>query len=94
VRIDEAGSELVCSYFGSDRTHSPAGMLLARLILEELEPATGRPGRVRPLAGTLLRETRMPAVQLEIPARPTDPDGYPEGVAIAVAAGVRRFFSG
>jgi N-acetylmuramoyl-L-alanine amidase len=82
----------VCSYFGSSRTHSPAGMLLARMIVEELEPVTGRPGRIRPLAGTLLRETRMPAVQVELAAEPDDA-GFVERVGLAVTRGIRRFCS-
>jgi N-acetylmuramoyl-L-alanine amidase len=83
----------VCSYFGSARTHSPAGMLLARLIVEALEAAAGRPGRVRPLSGTLLRETRMPAVLIELPP-PDDADpGYTDRIAEAIALGVRRFCS-
>lgn len=86
----EAGP--ICSYFGSARTHSPAGMLLARMIVEELEPAVGRPGRIRPLSGTLLRETRMPAVQIEL----ADDDiaaGHADRVAGAVTRGIRRFCS-
>ena len=53
------------SYFGSDQTHSPAGMLLAQLILEEVEAALGARGRLQRLAVSMLRETRMPAVQVE-----------------------------
>lgn len=87
---DAAEAGPVCSYFGSARTHSPSGMLLARMIVEELEPAVGRPGRIRPLAGTLLRETRMPAVQIEIAAEPSDA-GFVERVGSAVARGIRRF---
>jgi N-acetylmuramoyl-L-alanine amidase len=89
---DAAATGPICSYFGSARTHSPAGMLLARMIVEELEPAVGRPGRIRPLAGTLLRETRMPAVQIELAAEPGDA-AFVERVGIAVARGIRRFCS-
>ncbi|HEY7667473.1 MAG TPA: peptidoglycan-binding protein [Actinomycetota bacterium] len=89
----EVGAGPICSYFGSGRTHSPAGMLLARLIVEELEPAIGRPGRVRPLSGTLLRETRMPAVQVELSAERDDDPGFADRVADAVAHGIRRFCS-
>jgi N-acetylmuramoyl-L-alanine amidase len=85
----EAGP--VCSYFGSSRTHSPAGMVLARLIAEELASATRRPGRARPLSGTLLRETQMPAVQVEISA--TSEERSAERIADAVTRGVQRFFS-
>jgi N-acetylmuramoyl-L-alanine amidase len=90
-----------CSYFGSSATHSPAGMLLAQLILEELEGVMGRRGRLQRLSGALLRETTMPAVQVEPLfetndaelARLGDP-AFTAAVGRAIAAGVRRFFSG
>lgn len=89
------------SYFGSEHTHSPAGMLLAQLILAEVEAALGTTGRLQPLAISMLRETRMPAVQIE-PASLTnsheaslidDPE-FTDRVGRAIAAGVRRFFAG
>lgn len=91
----------VCSYFGSRTTHSPSGLVLAQLILEELEAELGLPGRLRPLTIAPLRETRMPAVQVEPLTGTgdkeqkilTDPE-LPSRVARAVAAGVGRFFSG
>ena len=88
-----------CSYFGSVSTHSPGGMLLAQLILEELEAEFGRRGRLHRLTGALLRETRMPTVQVE-PVFATnqheatwlvDPR-FPGNVGRAVARGVRRFY--
>lgn len=91
----------VCSYFGSRTTHSPSGLVLAQLILEELEAELGLSGRLRPLTIAPLRETRMPAVQVE-PLNGSgeteqkllsDPN-LPSRVARAVAAGVGRFFSG
>src|SRR5206468_5947706 len=54
-----------CSYFGSMATYSPAGRRLAELILEELEREFGRRGRLQRLTVGVLRETRMPAVQIE-----------------------------
>ena len=98
---DHEGGGPVCSYFGSRTTHSPSGLVLAQLILEELEAELGLPGSLRPLTIAPLRETRMPAVQVE-PLTGTgekeqkilsDPD-LPSRVARAVAAGVGRFFSG
>jgi N-acetylmuramoyl-L-alanine amidase len=91
----------VCSYFGSRTTHSPSGLVLAQLILEELEAELGLPGKLRPLTIAPLRETRMPAVQVEPltgageqeEGMLTDPD-LPSRIARAVAAGVSRFFSG
>jgi N-acetylmuramoyl-L-alanine amidase len=101
ARDHMAGGGPVCSYFGSRTTHSPSGLVLAQLILEELEAELGLPGTLRPLTIAPLRETRMPAVQVE-PLTGTgareeellrDPD-LPTRVARAVAAGVGRFFSG
>jgi N-acetylmuramoyl-L-alanine amidase len=90
-----------CSYFGSLVTHSPAGMLLAQLILEELEGALDRRGRLQRLTGSILRETRMPAVQIEPVFETNEVElaglGNPATTAAigrAIAAGVRRFFSG
>ena len=88
-----------CSYFGSASTHSPAGMLLAQLILDELEAELGPRGRLQRLTGAMLRETRMPAVQIE-PAfitneteatRLADP-AHRDRIARAIVTGVRRFF--
>ncbi|HWL90366.1 MAG TPA: peptidoglycan-binding protein [Actinomycetota bacterium] len=101
TRDDEGGGGPVCSYFGSRTTHSPSGLVLAQLILEELEAELGMPGRLRPLTIAPLRETRMPAVQVE-PLTGAgeqeqkildDPD-LPARVGRAVAAGVGRYFSG
>lgn len=93
ARTEAVGTGPVVSYFGSPRTHSPAGMLLARMIVEELEPAVGRPGRLRPFAGTMLRETRMPAVLVELADEPADA-GFVERVGAAVTRGIRRFCDG
>jgi N-acetylmuramoyl-L-alanine amidase len=98
-RDDEGNGGPVCSYFGSRTTHSPSGLVLAQLILEELEAELGRAGRLRPLTIAPLRETRMPAVQVE-PLTGTEEQGLlrdpdlPSRVARAVAAGVGRYFSG
>lgn len=97
--LPEASGPTV-SYFGSDHTHSPAGMLLAQNILEELEVTLGSRGRLQRLAVSMLRETRMPAVQVE-PAFSTnereaaliaDPT-FADSVGRAVAAGIKRFFA-
>ncbi|MCD6020543.1 MAG: N-acetylmuramoyl-L-alanine amidase [Actinomycetia bacterium] len=101
ARDGEGEGGPVCSYFGSRTTHSPSGLVLAQLILEELEAELGLSGRVRPLTIAPLRETRMPAVQVE-PFTGAgrqeerllrEPD-LPTRVARAVAVGVGRFFSG
>ncbi len=86
-----------CSYFGNAATHSPAGMLLATSILEELEREFQCSGRLQRLTVAMLRETRMPAVQVEPtfvggagPDAAADPI-FPRRVGAAVARGVRRF---
>jgi len=98
--LPEASGPTV-SYFGSDQTHSPAGMLAAQLILEEVEAALATRGRLQRLSVSMLRETRMPAVLVE-PAFVTnereaaliaDP-AFAERVGRAVAAGIRRYFAG
>jgi len=88
-----------CSYFGSAATYSPAGRRLAELILEELEREFGRRGRLQRLTVGMLRETRMPAVQIEplVPANDVEAslighEGFAPRVARAVAGGARRFF--
>jgi N-acetylmuramoyl-L-alanine amidase len=95
------GSGPTCSYFGSATTHSPAGRHLAELVLEELEHEFACRGRTQRLTVGMLRETRMPAVQIE-PLFVTnereaeliaDP-AFAQRVGRAVANGVQRFFAG
>src|SRR5581483_6217747 len=63
---DPSAEGATCFYYGTAATHSPAGRLLAELILEELTTRLGlTDGRTHPLAVAILRETRMPAVQVE-----------------------------
>jgi N-acetylmuramoyl-L-alanine amidase len=101
ARDHESGGGPVCSYFGSRTTHSPSGLVLAQLILEELEAELSLAGTLRPLTIAPLRETRMPAVQVEPLTGTGEEEGrllrdpeLPSRVARAVAAGVGRFFSG
>ncbi len=102
LHLDEGVSETsgpTCSYFGSLRTHSPAGQLLAEHILDELEGTLGRRGRLQRLTGAMLRETRMPAVQIE-PVAGANPQetslladpAFVLRVAAAIAAGSSRYF--
>ena len=65
VDRDRVTSGPVCFSFGNASTHSPMGMRLAQLIVEELALAFGTAGTTERLAATMLRETRMPAVQVE-----------------------------
>lgn len=95
------GSGPTCSYFGSATTHSPAGRHLAEVVLDELEREFGCRGRTQRLTIGLLRETRMPAVQIEPlfvtnereAAMIAEP-AFATRVGRAVASGVRRFFAG
>jgi N-acetylmuramoyl-L-alanine amidase len=88
-----------CSYFGSAATHSPAGQHLAELIREELEHELRLRGRTQRLTIAMLRETRMPAVQVEAFATAHEmeaallraPDANTR-IGRAIAEGVRRFF--
>jgi N-acetylmuramoyl-L-alanine amidase len=88
-----------CSYFGSASTYSPSGRHLAELLLEELEREFACRGRLQRLTISMLRETRMPAVQIE-PLFVTNREEaaviagpeFATRVGRAVASGVRRFF--
>jgi N-acetylmuramoyl-L-alanine amidase len=90
-----------CSYFGSQVTYSPAGRHLAEMILEELEHERGARGRLQRLSIAMLRETQMPAVQVEalVPTNEAEaalleaPDVV-VGIGRAIGEGVRRFFEG
>jgi N-acetylmuramoyl-L-alanine amidase len=90
-----------CSYFGSQATHSPAGRHLADLILAELEREVGVRGRLQRLSAAMLRETKMPAVQVEalvasneIEAALLEAPDVVVGLGRAIGEGVRRYFEG
>jgi N-acetylmuramoyl-L-alanine amidase len=103
VSIHLGGGELapagaVCCYYGTPSTHSPMGLRLAESIRTELL-ALGLPdGGIRPLTIAILRETRMPAVQVELAVlvdpkdaeRVTEP-GFAEEAAGAIARGIEGF---
>jgi N-acetylmuramoyl-L-alanine amidase len=88
-----------CSYFGSQATYSPAGRHLAELILAELEREIRVRGRLQRLTSAILRETEMPAVQIEALVASNDLDAAilrgPDAITRigrAIAEAVRRFF--
>ena len=90
-----------CAYWGTATTHSPAGRRLAELIQAELTSIGLLDGGIRPLGIALLRETRMPAVRVEVGASATLADGRGMGedtfrrtLAVAVADAIGRFLSG
>jgi N-acetylmuramoyl-L-alanine amidase len=88
-------------YFGTERWQSVAGRTLAELIVRNVAALVGlRSDGVHARAFPLLRETRMPAVQVE-PSRPRgearwelrDP-AFRERLASAVAGAIERFYAG
>ena len=89
-----------CFYFGTPTTHSPAGRRLAEVIQDELVSRLGlKDGRVHPLAIDVLRETRMPAVQVEPffmtnekEERMLSDAGARRDIVSAIADGIERFF--
>ena len=97
---DPAAEGAMCLYFGNEVTFSPGGQRLADLIQDELGTRLGlKDGRTHRMSITILRETRMPAVQVE-PCFVTNPreerllreEAFRRDVAIAIAHGVERFF--
>jgi N-acetylmuramoyl-L-alanine amidase len=97
---DPAAEGAMCLYFGNEVTFSPGGQRLADLIQDELGSRLGlKDGRTHRMSITILRETKMPAVQVE-PCFVTNPreewllreEAFRHDVAIAIAHGVERFF--
>ncbi len=98
---DPAAEGATCLYFGTDASTSPAGQRLAEHVQEEL---TGRMGlmdcRTHAMSLAILRETRMPAVQVE-PCFITNPDeeallredAFVGDTARAIAIGLERFLA-
>jgi len=88
----------VSCYFGSPHTHSPMGRHLAESLQARLV-AIGLPdGGVRPLTIAIVRETRMPAVQVELGVVTNDEeaagiarDGFADQVSRALADGLERY---
>ncbi len=102
IRLDEGPTSgeggPTCSYFGSATSYSPAGQMLATHILGELETALGTRGQLQRLTGAMLRETRMPAVQV-VPISPghraevvrAEAPGFAQTVGRAIADGTAGF---
>lgn len=97
---DPAAEGSTVLYFGNEVTQSPSGQLLAELIQDELTSRLGlKDGRTHTKSITILRETRMPAIQVE-PCFITNPrearllgeEAFLRDIAIAMAHGVERFF--
>jgi N-acetylmuramoyl-L-alanine amidase len=71
IALSPVGQACRAAYYGAHGNVSPAGRRLAGLILDELSiRGAGTDGPPVPMAMPILRETRMPAVSLELgPAR-------------------------
>jgi N-acetylmuramoyl-L-alanine amidase len=71
VRLDPVHAGVTASYYAGYRYESPGGHRLAELVEERVPAALGAPGGgVRGMSVPVLRETRMPAVIVEVgPAR-------------------------
>jgi N-acetylmuramoyl-L-alanine amidase len=89
-------------YFGRQESYSLAGRALAEMVQEELVARTGlKDGRTHPKAFPILRESTMPAVQLE-PCFLTNPKEerllgekrFRRELAAAVAEALERYFAG
>ena len=89
-----------CFFYGTEETFSPAGQRLAELVQDAVTEGLGlKDGRTHRLAVALLRETRMPAIQVEPcfitnpseEAIVTDPPRR-RALAAAIAAGIEAFF--
>jgi N-acetylmuramoyl-L-alanine amidase len=89
---------VVSCYFGSPQTHSPMGRHLAESLQARLVELGLPDGGVRPLTIAIVRETRMPAVQVELgvvgnadeAARIASP-GFVDEVVGALTDGLQRF---
>lgn len=104
LRVDSAPSQepngVVTFYFGDPQggLHSYAGRALAELIQEEIcARTTMRDCRTHPRTWDLLRNTRMPAVRVELGylSNPSDrralaSSAYQDSVAAAISAAITR----
>lgn len=88
-------SGCACFHFGTPSTHSPMGRRLAEAISTSLVSGLGLEGRgVHARSIAILRETRMPAVLIELGgeeiSRASDPS-FVDRLAEAVADGIEAF---
>lgn len=101
LHLTDEHAGAACAYWGTATTHSPAGRRLAELIQAELTRVGLPDGGIRALGVSLLRETRMPAVRVEVGGaaslgsdRGLEHEAVRRGVAEAIADGIARFLSG
>jgi N-acetylmuramoyl-L-alanine amidase len=97
---DPAASGAATFYYGNERFESELGARLADLVQAEVCTLGLIDGRTHPKTWPILRETRMPAIQVE-PCYLSNPDdeklivdaGFQHRLANAIAEAVRRFAS-
>lgn len=78
LRLDPTRAGCATAYYGGYRTESPGGRRLAELIQQELPAALDVPDLgTRPMSLPLLRETRMPAVLVEVGPATVAVEGAP-----------------
>jgi N-acetylmuramoyl-L-alanine amidase len=65
LRLDPGTSRSTALYFASERSQSPAGMLLAQHVAEATGKALALDHAVAGMTLPVLRETQMPAVVVE-----------------------------
>ena len=86
------GTGCACLHFGTPTTHSPMGRRLAASIMRSLVDGLGMKDLgVHARSVAILRETRMPAVLVELPgdADPSTHEGtFTWAVADAIARGI------
>jgi N-acetylmuramoyl-L-alanine amidase len=89
LRLDPDRAGCASSYYAGYRTESPGGRRLAELIQQSVPPAVGVPDRgARGMSVPVLRETRMPAVIVEVgPAATVVEQGPALAGALAAALG-------
>jgi N-acetylmuramoyl-L-alanine amidase len=66
VRLDPGAAAATGLYFATPRSESPAGRRLAEALVDRAGRALGVDGATRGMALPVLRESRMPAVVLEV----------------------------
>jgi len=93
LRLDPAGSGCTTAYYAGYRTESEGGRRLAELIQEVVPGRLGvADGGIRGMSVALLRETRMPAVLVELGPVAASP-GRARALATALTGAVEAWAS-
>jgi N-acetylmuramoyl-L-alanine amidase len=79
---------VACFHYGTPTTHSPMGRRLADSIHEAVARTSNADGGgIHPRSISILRETRMPAVRVEAPNPPAEPNVVGDETAFASELG-------